>query len=217
MKPTLVFLVVPYLLVWAVFRRRWRFVLGFSLTLAIVSIGSLLIAPNWIGEWLVRVTRYSEYTVGQSPVWLLTHQMIPSLGSAVEMGILTVLLLGLLAAWWHTFRGGGEDWFFWTLGLTLVVSNLIVPRSATTNYVLMLIPILCVFAALDRLAQWGRPVLLAALLISFAGLWWLHFATVVGNQEQAIMFIPAPLILGCSLLFGYRWLIKDARENKLGF
>jgi hypothetical protein len=99
----------------------------------------------------------------------------------------------------------------------LVVSNLIVPRSATTNYVLMLATIVWVFAALDRSPGWGRPLLLGVILASFAGLWWLHFATVIGNQEQAILFIPPPVILGLVLIFGYRWLLGDARRQQLAF
>jgi hypothetical protein len=80
---------------------------------------------------------------------------------------------------------------------------------------MMLVPILWVFAALDRTPGWGRPVLLAAMAISFVGMWWLHYATVIGNQEQPIMFIPAPLALGLVLVLGYRWLMRDARRNDL--
>ena len=214
-KPTLVFLVVPFLMVWAIVRRRWTFFWSFVAVLAVLVLGSTLVMPTWLNEWIMRMFLYSEYTVGQSPVWLLTHVALPSLGSIGEVVVTAFLAGGMLWAWWLALRPDGGNWFLWSLGITLVVSSLVVPRSATTNYVMMLVPVLWVFAALDRTPGWGRPVLLATLLVSTVGLWWLHFATVVGNQEQAIMFIPAPLALGLVLLVGYRWLLRDAMQNEL--
>jgi hypothetical protein len=113
-------------------------------------------------------------------------------------------------AWWRTLQPNGDAWFYWTLGVTLIVSNLIVPRSATTNYVMLLVPTLWLFAALDRSRRWGRAVVLILMLASFVGLWWLHAATVVGNQEQPILFLPTPVALGLALWLGRRALLRDA-------
>jgi hypothetical protein len=118
----------------------------------------------------------------------------------------------MLVTWWLAIRRGGDINFYWSLGVTLVVSNLIVPRSATTNYVLLFVPILWMFAALDRGFGWGRCGVLASMLISLAGLWWLHAVTVHGNAEHPIMFIPPLLIPGVALVSGYGWLIGDARK-----
>jgi hypothetical protein len=212
-KPTLVFLIVPLLLIYAATRRRWRFIVSFMGTLALVTFGSLIISPNWISDWIFRITRYSGYTVGQSPVWLLTHVDMPALGGVGEAIIDLFLFLGMLFTWWRAIRGDDIAEFYWALGITLVVSNLIVPRSATTNYVLMLIPTLWIFSLIDRRLRWGELILVATMLVSFIGLWWLHFATVVGNQEQAIMFIPYPLVLGAFLLVGRKWLLKDTASQ----
>ena len=103
----------------------------------------------------------------------------------------------------------------WALGLTLVISNLIVSRSATTNYVLMFVSTLWVFAALDRLGRGGRIALLVLMAISLVGYWWLHLATVAGNQEQPILFIPWPLVLGLLLCLGRGWLLQDARQAQV--
>jgi hypothetical protein len=214
-KPTLVFLAAPFMMLWAIARRRWAYIFVLLVCLLVLVLFSFLFLPTWMSEWIGRIFRYSEYTVGQSPIWLLTHVAVPTLGAAGEMVITGILVIGMLVAWWMALRPGGEHWFLWSLGITFVVSNLIVPRSATTNYVMMLVPILWVFAALDRTPGWGRPVLLAAMAISFVGMWWLHYATVIGNQEQPIMFIPAPLALGLVLVLGYRWLMRDARRNDL--
>ena len=211
-KPTLVFLVIPFLLAWGMARRRWRFAAGFVGTLALLSLGSLIALPTWIGEWAYRIGRYDEYTVGQSPVRWLIHMIAPGLGREGEIAIPVLLVSGMLVTWWLATRPGKDVRFYWALGVTLVVSNLIVPRSATTNYVLLFVPILWMFAALDRGANWGRFVLLASMLISLVGLWWLHAVTVWGNAEHPIMFIPPLLIPGMALIFGHRWLVRDAEE-----
>lgn len=227
-KPTLVFLVIPFLIIWAIFQRRWRFVAGFVGTLAILILGSLLLLPTWISEWLHRIGQYSAYTVGQSPVWLLTRVALPALGLTGEVVIVAVLCLGMLVAWWWAVRPGGEREFFWALAVTLIVTNLIVPRSATTNYVMLLGPILWSFAVLDRVPWRKKPdrhgrrpspvarlTIVAILLLSFVSLWWMHFATVVGDQEQPIMFIPVPLALGLALVLGRRWFIRDAEAARV--
>jgi hypothetical protein len=214
-KPTLVFLVVPFLLLWALFQRRWRFVAGFLGPLLVLTLAGMLVYPAWVSDWLYRITRYSEYTVGQSPVWLLSHNAIPALGQSGERIISLLLAVGMFFSWWLALRAGDRKWFFWSLGLTLVVSNMVVPRSATTNYVLMLAPTFWIFAALDRSLKWGKPLLLVTLLVSFVSLWWLHYGTVIGNQEQPVMFIPYPVTLGLILLVGCRWLLKDAEQYKV--
>ena len=214
-KPTLVFLVIPFFLLWGLVHKRWAFLAGFLGVMAVLLAGSFLVLPTWLGEWLLRISVYSDYTVGQSPVWLLTHQALPFLGAAGEIVLSLLLAAGMLFAWQLALRPGGQPWFHWALGVTLVVSSLIVPRSATTNYVLMLVTTLWIFAALERTPGWGRPVLLATWLVSLVGLWWLHFATVIGNQEQPVMFIPLPLAIGLVLIMGYQWLLRDAVNLKL--
>jgi len=216
-KPPLVFLVIPLLMIWAVVRRRWRFLGSFAGTLAVLIMISLIILPTWISEWLHRIQAYTGYTVGQSPIWLLTHETVPALGTTGETIFAFCLLLGTLLTWGYLFVRGDRS-FLWVLGITLVASNLIVPRSATTNYVLLLIPILWGFAILERSSNvWGRRSLILIMVTSLVGLWWLHFATVVGNQEQAIMFIPLPLLLGLALILGRKWFLQDATKTRLSF
>lgn len=214
-KPTLIFLVVPFLLLWAARQRRWRFVAGFGGLLALLTVGGLLARPTWIGDWLFRIQQYSGYTVGQSPIWVLTHEWRPGLGAAGEWALLAVCGAWLLAAWWLALVRKPTDAaeFHWALGVTLVVSNLVVPRSATTNYVLLLLPTLWVCALSDQQGRVGRGLVLAVMAGALVGQWWLHLATVVGNQEQAVMFFPWPLALGLALTLGRPWLLRAARRR----
>ena len=97
-----------------------------------------------------------------------------------------------------------------------MVSDLIVPRSATTNYIFLLFPTYLIFAALSR--QWPRASgwLIAAIeLVSLVGLWWLFAATIWGDVEQPIMYIPLPVALGLALALGSRWLVADNRRAEI--
>jgi hypothetical protein len=209
-KPSLVLLIAPFLLLWALARRRWQFVTGFFGTLAVLVAGSLFFLPTWIGDMLYRVLHFPEYNVNQNPIFLLTHVAIPGLGTPVEILLNGTLIVGMLWSWWRVLRENREQEFYWALGATLIVSNLVMPRVATTNYVLMLVPMLWLFGALDRVPRWGRPALLVILAVSLIGLWWLHVVTAVGNWEQPIMYVPGPVALGLAWVACRAWLIRDA-------
>ena len=212
-KPTLVFLVIPFLLLFSISRRRFAFLTGFLVSFSILAAGSFLMLPRWFDEWIHRMSSYSDYTVGQSPVWLFTHKVFPIFGGPGEIGFVILLLIGMVWSWWRVFQVGGDYRFFWTLGITLVISSLIVPRSATTNYVMMLGITIWFFAALDRMGFKGRVVFLLCMVSSFIGYWWLHITSVIGNQEQAVMFFPYPIAIGLILVLNRKWLLKDAERN----
>jgi hypothetical protein len=214
MKPTLIFLVIPFLLLWAVVQRRWRFISSFFGTLIVLILISAILLPSWISDWLTRIVAYSDYTVGQSPIWLLSHEYLPWLGDVGEIVISAAVILGLLYVWWWHFRRSEDRSFFWVLGITLLASNILVPRSATTNYVVLLIPILGIFAAIERNIRDGRVLVLIIMAVGLIGHWWLHFATVAGNQEQPVLFLPIPISLGVGLIFGKSIMIEDS--NNIG-
>jgi hypothetical protein len=209
MKPTLVFLLIPFLLLWAIVQRRRKFLLGFFGMLGGLVAGSFVLLPSWISDWFVRIFAYSEYTVGQSPIWLLSHEYLPWLGSLGEVLLTAVLVMSVFFLWWDFFRRSVQDSFYWIIGITLLVSNLIVPRSATTNYVMLLLPILGLFAAIDRRIRAGRALILIVMTVSLIGHWYLHYATVVGNQEQPILFLPIPIAVALGLFLGRSILLED--------
>lgn len=212
MKPTLVFLLIPFFILWAISEKRWQFIFGLVGTLLVLVLGSLLLLPSWIVDWLERIFAYPEYTVGQSPIWLLCHEYFPALGKQGELILSVALVLALMIIWWRFFRGIKTVSFYWVIGITLLVSNVIVPRSATTNYVMLLLPIMGLFAATTRNFKGGWRLIITLMLISLIGHWWLHFSTVVGNQEQPILFLPIPIALGIWLIWGKRLMELDAQN-----
>jgi hypothetical protein len=215
-RPTAVFLMVPFLLVYGLWRRRFRFVEACLFALALLFLAGFVFLPSWFSDWLYRMGRYPAYTGLPAPVWLLTHVVLP-LGAAGEWLLTLACLGGMGWAWWQALRRSGDEAFHWALGVTLLVSDLVVPRSSSTNYIFLLFPTYLIFAALCR--SWpraGRWVMLALQALSLVGMWWLFAATVQGDVEQPIMFIPSMVVLGLALAAGYRWLVNDNRRALAG-
>jgi len=97
--------------------------------------------------------------------------------------------------------GASSPRFLWLVGLILLVTNLIVLRTATTNYVILYIPLFFVLKlAADRLPR-ANLWLALFYLLSIIGSWVLFLATVQGDYESPIMYLPLPLLL----FFGLLW------------
>jgi hypothetical protein len=135
----------------------------------------------------------------------------------------------------------GTGAFHWLVGLTLIVTNLIVLRTATTNFVALYIPLFFVLkAAAERLP--ARYAWLASRLaglaprhagltprhagltprhagltlfyfLSAVGLWVLFFTTVQGKFEHPIMYLPLPFGLLIAFVWGKPALHRMAADR----
>ena len=201
-KPQMSVLLIPALLIWGVGQRRWRFLGFFAGTMALLVGASFLLLPGWLGEFVAQVLRYPSYTDIGSPVWILTHHYLPFLGTPGEVVISALLFLYLLVQCWQLPRVGPSSLqFLWLVGLVLLITNLIVLRTATTNYVILYIPLFFVLKLVaDRLPR-ANLWLPLFYLLSTVGSWALFLATVQGDYESPIMFLPLPL----GLLVGLVW------------
>jgi hypothetical protein len=201
-KPQMSVLLIPALLIWGVGQRRWRFLGSFVGAMALLLGASFLLLPGWLGAFVAQVLRYPSYTDIGSPVWILTHHYLPFLGTPGEVVISALLFLYLLVQCWQLPRVGPSSLqFLWLVGLVLLITNLIVLRTATTNYVILYIPLFFVFKlAADRLSR-ANLWLALFYVLSIVGLWALFLATVQVDYESPIMYLPLPL----GLLFGLFW------------
>lgn len=209
-KPQMAFLLVPYVLLWSVSARRWGLLvsgLGFSSALGGLA---MLIIPDWPILWLRQVVDYPGYTALGSPV-SIAASVLERGADAVTAAATLGLALYLIVEWWLSL-GGDDRRFQWAAQLTLVITNLIALRTATTNYVVLL-PALCLVAGVWQ-ERWGRRVavfLLAALLALGVGVWALFLLTVEGNVESALLYLPTPALT----LVGLWWVRWWARRGPL--
>lgn len=211
-KPQMVVLLIPFVLLWAFSHRRWTLINSIIANLVILVVIGYLLEPTWIIENLRQIVAYPEYTLPGSPGAIWAH-WLPGVGS--QMGwVLTVFMAGMLLWEWRAAWGQDFQWFLWTACLTLTATNLVGVRTATANYIALLPAVLLVFSVWD--ARWGRLgrwlVILSSLLL-FAGLWWLFLATVqVGDQpiQNPIMFFPLPFFLLVGLYWVRYWALHSS-------
>jgi hypothetical protein len=193
-KPQMSFLLVPALLLWGVGQRRWRFVGGLGGAMALLFGASFVLLPGWLAGFLGQLMHYTSYTAIGSPVWILSQYYFPFLGTPVEIGLAALLVIYLLFRWVHLPQAqetSGE--FYWILGTTLIVTNLVAVRTATTNYVILYIPLFFALKlAADRLRN-SKQWLAVFYLVSVIGGWLLFLATVEGKFEHPIMYLPLPI------------------------
>jgi len=205
-KPQMVFLLIPLLLLWAIYHQRWRVVGSFTVSMTVLVLSSLLLVPTWIADFFIWMSRYPSYTAIGSPIWTLTHYFFPQLGTPVEI-MISLLVLGYLFYTWRGAVNGIWLEFDWVVAMTLIVTNLIALRTATTNYVVLLMPTFIVFKTLDKRFQRRGAMLIALIeLLLLVCFWGLFATTVVGNYEHPIMYLPLPIGL---------WLIFVAAQPHL--
>jgi hypothetical protein len=204
-KPQMQFLIIPFILLWALRQRRWQVVVGFGLALAALLALSFALLPDWVGEWLAQVRLYPSYTP-PAVLYILTREVLP-LGAAsgsVERGLDVILVLYLLVEWWGVLSARdaqeNEARLAWVVGLTLVVTHLVAPRTATTHFVVFVFPLVAVLRDLSRHKPWGGWAAFALVLILTAGMWWLFLATLEGAQEHNLVHVPLPLLVLLLLL-----------------
>jgi hypothetical protein len=209
-KPQMAVLLIPFIFLWAGWARRWR-IIGWGIgTIGLLVTVSILLLPEWPLMWMRQLLEYPTYTNLGPPVSIMADAL-PSLSIVIAVALGGALLLYLFWEWAKAV-GKPDRWFQWTAALTIVVTNLVALRTATTNYVVLL-PVLClIFSVLAE--RWGRRgdlVILLAMAAILFGLWALFLSTVEGNTESPIMYLPLPILTLLGLWWARWWAIRAVR------
>jgi len=195
-KPQMVFLVIPFMLLWAWRQRRWTFIFAFGLSMGVLLLTSVVWVPDWPLRFFNTLFAYSDYVGFGSPLENMTARFAPTTAPLLNL-LITLLLSGLLLWQWGLILKKQPDRFLWGLIWTLLVSNLIAFRSATANHVILYLALFIVFRRLAA-ANWK---IVALQVLGTVGLWTLFLATIDTtrgpNFEAVFMhgFLPALLIL----------------------
>ena len=137
-KPQLVWLLVLWLLLWAVsdWTRRRSFVFSFIITLALLVLVSQLILPGWLVSWWGSIVGYSRYTL--PPLTELVLGRVLGIAAGLT-------LLGLAGAiGWRTRRqpAGSAD-FFLAVSFILAVTVVLAPTGGAVYDQVVLLPAIC--------------------------------------------------------------------------
>ncbi len=202
-KPQMVVLLIPFLILWALTTHRKQIILAFGITLGVLLTLSLILLPSWPREMLTQMSAYPDYAVSISPVEMV-GVFFPALagwGTALVTG---AILLVLGWGGWKA-RARTDNVVIWAALLTIVVTNLIIPRTTTSNFMMMLPAFFLGVMTLERAGSRGGGWLVALVLVGiFVGGWMLFFAAFVdGTLPKHLVFFPLPILCFLGLLLAY--------------
>ena len=201
-KPQMICLALPWILLWAAGQRRWRLWWSLGVSLALLTCGSMLLLPSWVSDFIRQAIAYPSYTVYGSLTWMIVRYWL-GLGRTVEIGAMVVLALGALALGWRLWRGTWDQ-MMWMLGLLLLLTNFFVPRIATTNYLTLMPWMLWGFRWMQVVwSRRGTLLVIVVEIVSLVGLWVLFLMTIEGDFERAPVYFPFPVMM--ILLLVWLW------------
>ncbi|RLD09099.1 MAG: hypothetical protein DRI65_00330 [Chloroflexota bacterium] len=214
-KPNLVVLVIFFVLVWCAYQKKKTVIIWFSGSMLVLTLGGMLLVPNWIIQNLWEILKYPAYNPPGSVGEVLGY-WFPGSEILFRAGI--AIILGLL--WIHelwTARRENYSRFLWTVCLTLVISQWIGIATDPGNFVILFIPFVFVLARLDE--RWKEqsayviPVIMGGI---FFGLWILFALTLDQDyqpMQSSVMFFPFPAIVLIGLYWIKWWVSKASTLN----
>ena len=203
-KPHLVILVIPYIMLWVIYHKRWKVIKWFSISLTLLFIVSLIWLPDWIYQNIWEILKYPDYNPAGTFAVALA-ELFPGAPSQLQWGIGILLSLVLLYEWVNSQKCRFRR-FLWISMLTLVVSQWIGIQTDPGNFILLFPAILMITATLS--AKWPERqgwIVASVLGVLLIGLWVLFIFTIQQSYQpiqSPIMFIPLPAFC----LFGLYWI-----------
>ena len=220
-EPQMIILVLVLILLWAGTHRKMLLIFWFFITLIFLSIIGLFLVPDWITQY-IRIMYNFTANFPPGSLGMLFKDLWPGLGKQLGWLISGVLVVILIIEWWLTMRKDFRH-FFWTVCLTLVISQWIGIPTIPGHLTGLLLPLILVAAMLtERWPRGGQWVAVSIGVVLFAWEWALFFmnisSTDPGNQMNLI--VPLPLVILISLYWVRWWVIKPKRllieEMRLG-
>ena len=220
-KPQMVFMVLVFLLLWALFRRRWRLIISFVVTGVVLVASSMLLVPTWPLDFINNAIAYSDYVAFGTPLENLLHYFFSSPLADMLTVILSVMFfLALLPGWWLAIREQ-RGAYTWAVMSTLIIGSLITFRSATANQVILYLPLFFLFRRLTSSPPFGLTkginVTIAVIEIGLAVLMWgLFVALLKGNWEHVMMHGLLPALMLILYVVDWRALWRTSQEEAGG-
>ncbi len=207
-KPQMSYLLIIFVIFWAIRSSRHRIWISFFTAMIIMTVVGWLLLPGWPIGWLQQLMNYPGYTDRIGSIVSIIAGVTPGIKDQVSTGLMIVFYVYMVFEWSRT-RGNDIPTFLWTAYVTLVITNFVAYRTATPHYVALLAPIFLVSKVIgERWGIFGKWVTGATYIIFFAGLWALFILTIKGNDEQAIMYLPVPVVTLIGLWWTRWWAIR---------
>jgi hypothetical protein len=230
-KPQMIFMLLVFLLLWALFQRRWRLIGSFVVSMLILVASSMFLVTSWPLDFVRNAIAYTDYVAFGTPLENLLHYFFPFRVANPLTVVLSILFfLALLPGWWLAWRtppdngGGIRGRYSWAVISTLIVGSLITFRSATANQIILYLPLFFFFRRLtllspfqkEKRARWAA-IMVVLIEVGLAVLMWGVFAaTREGNWELVMMhgLLPALLLLLYAVDWRALWHLAGEEQHQ---
>lgn len=212
-KPQVVVVLLVFITIWAINRKRWKIILWLFGTVFLLSAASALLMPDWIMQNLREVIRYPGYNPPGTPATVFSIYM-PGVGSRIGQAVSIFLIVVLLVEWWLSLRGDFRA-FLWAACLTLVASQWIGIQTDPGNFIVLYPAVILVLAMWDE--RWHRAASLltiGSLVLLFVGIWLVFIRTLERSYQpiqSPLLFFPLPLLLFLGLYMVRWWAVKPQK------
>lgn len=209
-KPQLSILLIVFVVLFALWHKRWRVLFWLMGTVILLSLGAALLLPDWILQNLREILRYPAY----NPPGTLQAALriwFPLFGNRLGWAVTGILILMLLLEWRFALRAEFRH-FLWTACLTLTASQWIGIQTDPGNFIILMPALVLVLSVWEeRWRRSGHIFALMTMLFLFFGIWALFLATVEYGyqpQQSPVMFLPLPAFLLLTLYWVRWWALR---------
>ena len=154
-KPQVTMLAILYLLLWSLSERtRARFWQAFLVVTSALMIGSLVIWPHWMGQWITVLLGYHNYAMPP----LINILLGPSVPRYVAPALIAAMIALAIGIAWRNRRAAEDSVRFWfTLGVVLAITTItLLPGQAIYDHIILIPGILLLLRYSRELAKAGR-------------------------------------------------------------
>ena len=208
-KPQLAVFVGVWLVLWALFQKRYRFIWGVLGGGLLFFLASTAVYSRWIISFIEDMQRYADVAGGRNPLLVMTELLGLGETQILHYILSTLLLSIMLYSWW---RARHDDGILFNLAVywSLLVTAIVPFQTGTTNQAVLLIPLLAGIYYLTK--RWGgwKTAVLSILII--ASLWVLFGVTISGNYENQILFLPLPFLVLIGLVVA-EWQLYQSKHS----
>jgi len=202
-----------FVMLWAIWERRWRVFVGTIMLSFILVAISFFWYPGWLLPFLRATWNNLRAGVGFS-IHDILAQLWPTFGSTLGW-ILTAVLIVTLGYEWVETRGTDFQRFLWAICLTLAGTPLLGIRMELDLLVLLTMPVMLIIVVSRERWRMLGTVIAILLLLFYYGLPWLIFVQGVpsgfGLSENETVFLFWPLFAFIGLYWIRWWMIRPPR------
>jgi hypothetical protein len=206
-------LILLFITIWSIARRRWTIIGSFFAGLAFIWIITLMLLPSWPVEWLgVLLNTYEDWTWVRTPLMDLAA-LLPGIENYLSIALHALFAVYMITLW-ITLTRASEREFVWKVPALLVVIHLAHIQSSNILILLIFPALFVVFRfwserwkVIGRLTAW-------LLIIAAAVHSWTSAApdfSLVSDHRNLLLIVGLPIIVFIGMIWVRWWAFRIPR------